>query len=71
MIGEITRAVGDHGEATRRMHASLTDLGRAAQQHEAAVAELSAVAGRMASQARSLSERMGKFRIADPERETS
>ena len=63
MIAEITRAVADHGEATRRMHASLTDLGRAAEQHEAAVGELSAVAERMAGHARALSERVGRFRV--------
>jgi methyl-accepting chemotaxis protein len=62
MIEEVTRAVTSHGEATRRVHTSLKDLGSAAAEHEAAVTELAGVAGGLQDRARQLSERVERFK---------
>ncbi len=64
MIEEVTRAMSSHGEATRRVQASLRDLGSAAAEHEAAVAELAGVAGGLQDRARQLSERVERFKTA-------
>jgi len=62
LIEQVTRAVNGHGGAAGKVRESLADLGKAAAEHEAAVAELSGVAGRLEERSRALAERVGRFR---------
>ncbi len=63
MLGDITRAVENHDGATRRVRDGLEQLTRQAEQHEAAVVELSGVAERLDGRSRALADRVGKFKI--------
>jgi methyl-accepting chemotaxis protein len=63
MLADITRAVENHDAATRRVREGLDQLTRQAEQHEAAVVELSGVAGRLGGRSRALADRVGKFKI--------
>jgi methyl-accepting chemotaxis protein len=63
MIGEITEAVGNHNDATRRVRDSLQDLSRTAGEHEHAVEGLSGVADRLGTRAKALAERVGRFKV--------
>jgi methyl-accepting chemotaxis protein len=62
LIEHVTRAVSGHGGAAGRVRESLVGLGKAAAEHEAAVAELSGVARRLEERSRALAERVGRFR---------
>jgi methyl-accepting chemotaxis protein len=62
-LSEITRATENHGAATHRVLEALAHLNRTAELHEAAVVELSGVAGRLSGRSRALAERVGRFKI--------
>jgi methyl-accepting chemotaxis protein len=64
LIEQVTRAVNGHGGAAAKVRESLADLGKAAAEHEAAVAELSGVARRLEERSRALAERVGRFRTS-------
>ncbi|BDG08991.1 methyl-accepting chemotaxis protein [Anaeromyxobacter paludicola] len=63
MIGDITLAVENHDQATRRVRDSLRHLTRTAELHEQAVGELSGVAERLDGRSRALAERVGRFKV--------
>jgi methyl-accepting chemotaxis protein len=63
MIAEITRAVENHGAATRRVRDALQALTRVAEEHEGAVAGLSGVSEQLGARARALAERVGRFKV--------
>jgi len=63
MIGEIRQAVEVHDAANRRVHDTLQSLARSAEHHESAVDGLAAVADRIGSGARSLAERVDRFKV--------
>jgi methyl-accepting chemotaxis protein len=60
---DITRAVDSHDVATQRVLEVLSHLTRTAEQHEAAVVELSGVADRLGNRSRALADRVGRFKI--------
>ncbi len=63
MLADITRAVQDHQGVTTRVRDTLSQLAQFADQHEAAVVELSHVGERLDSRSRALAERVGRFKI--------
>jgi methyl-accepting chemotaxis protein len=63
MLSDITRAVMSHDANTRRVHEVLSALSVTAEQHEAAVVELSGVAERLGGRSRALAERVNRFKI--------
>jgi len=63
MLADITRAVVNHDDATRRVREVLAHLSRTARQHEAVVVELSGVGDRLTGRSRALAERVAKFKI--------
>jgi methyl-accepting chemotaxis protein len=63
MLSDITRAVENHDVATRRVREGLDQLTRQAEQHEAAVVELSGIASRLGGRSRALADRVAKFKI--------
>jgi methyl-accepting chemotaxis protein len=63
MIGEIRQAVEVHDAANRRVRDTLQNLARSAEHHESAVDGLAAVADRIGSGARSLAERVDRFKV--------
>jgi methyl-accepting chemotaxis protein len=63
LIADIHRAVESHAAAARRVRQTLADLSEAAVSHEAAVDGLGGVAERLDARARSLSERVDRFRV--------
>jgi methyl-accepting chemotaxis protein len=63
MIGEITRAVEAHNQATRKVREALGDLSSTTGEHEQAVEGLSGVADRIGARARELADRVGRFRV--------
>ena len=63
MIGDLTRAVESHNAATHRVRDSLQNLSDTAGEHEAAVEGLAGVADRLGARARSLAERVGRFKV--------
>jgi methyl-accepting chemotaxis protein len=65
MIGELTRAVDHHDAATRGVHDSLGQLTRATGDHESAVDGLSNVSDRLGARARSLTERIDRFKVTE------
>ncbi len=65
MIGDITRAVEAHNQATRRVRDALGDLSSTAGEHEQAVEGLAGVADRMEARSRELADRVGRFRVSD------
>ncbi len=63
MIADITRAVENHGSATRRVRNALQNLSQTAGAHESAVEGLSGVSERLGSRAKALAERVGRFKV--------
>lgn len=63
MIGHIGRAVEAHAAATRRVREALQHLSHTAGQHETAVEGLASVAERLGAGARSLAERVDRFKV--------
>ncbi len=63
MIEEITRAVSEHGAATRRVRESLRNLGEGSVKHETSVQELSGLADRLQTRVRDLADRVGRFKV--------
>jgi methyl-accepting chemotaxis protein len=63
MIADITRAVENHGSATRRVRDALQNLSQTAGAHESAVEGLSGVSERLGSRAKALAERVGRFKV--------
>ncbi|HEX9241759.1 MAG TPA: methyl-accepting chemotaxis protein, partial [Anaeromyxobacter sp.] len=63
MIAEIRQAVEEHDAANRRVRDALQDLARSAEHHESAVEGLASVADRIGSGARSLAERVDRFKV--------
>jgi methyl-accepting chemotaxis protein len=63
MIGDITRAVEAHNQATRRVRESLGDLSDTAGDHEQAVEGLTGVADQIGARAKELADRVRRFRV--------
>lgn len=63
MIHDITRAVEDHASATQQVQVALETLNGAAGNHESAVSGLSGLAEQIGSSARTLAERVNRFRV--------
>jgi methyl-accepting chemotaxis protein len=63
MIGHIGKAVEAHAAATRRVREALQHLSLTAGQHETAVEGLASVAQRLGAGARSLAERVDRFKV--------
>ncbi len=63
MIADITRAVENHGSATRRVRDALQNLSQTTGSHESAVEGLAGVSERLGSRAKALAERVGRFKV--------
>jgi methyl-accepting chemotaxis protein len=63
MIADIRQAVEEHDAANHRVRDALQNLARTAEHHETAVEGLATVADRIGSGARSLAERVDRFKV--------
>ena len=63
MIREITEAVQNHNAATQHVKKALEALSQAAGEHQSAVHGLSSVAEQLGSRARSLADRVHRFKV--------
>jgi methyl-accepting chemotaxis protein len=66
MLAEVGQAIERHGRVTAEVREALRRLTGTAQQHEGAVGALSGVAGRLGSHARTLGERLDRFKVGAP-----